>query len=574
MQNPVVYTEKNDCQDCYKCVKECSAKSIKIEGGSASIIYDYCIFCGHCTQICPVGAKKDRDDMSRVTKSIMLGHKCIVSLAPSYLSEFPGVKPEQMVAALKELGFHAVSETALGAEKVAAETQQWLEQQPDGIYVGSSCPAAVEYIRKYNPDLTDCIVPLYSPMLAHAKLLKTLYGDNIKVVFIGPCIAKKNEADQFPDLVDYAVTFKRLRKLFDENGIDPALMKTSGEADAFVPQPAGKGNLFPIDGGIFASMSSTTIGHADISRSSYSGMHHIKEILRDIPAMPKQGRKFIELLVCEGGCVKGPASIDPSSVLIKRQRIVDECARRSNSTSPAAFKEMNISRDFNNIKPAIRCVYSEQDIQDALRSVNKFSEKDELNCDGCGYDTCRDFCKAMLDGRAERSMCISYMRNVAQNKASVLLQKIPSGVVMVDDSLKIIDANQKFAELLGEEGMLMYEAKPGMEGIDLRKLLSFHKLFASVLESGEDMAEQDIRDNGAYYHVSVVTIQKFKLVCGIIQDMYDPGFQRDIVLNRTREVIEKNMEVVQKIAYLLGENASYTETMLNSILESHKDAKQ
>ena len=573
MQTPVLYTEKNDCQDCYKCVKECPTKSIKIEDSSASIMYDYCIYCGHCTQICPVGAKKDRDDMSRVKKAIAFGDRLIVSLAPSYISEFPGVSQEQLVTALKEVGFYAVSETALGAEKVAEETKLWIEQQPDGVYIGSSCPAAVEYIRKYHPDLTGNIVPLLSPMLTHAKLLKKLYGNSAKVVFIGPCIAKKNEADQFPDIIDYAVTFQRLKALFEEYGIEPAEMIAESDTK-FVPQSASLGNLFPIDGGILATMGGTrsTIGHADILHSSYSGMHHIKEIIHDIPKIPANGKKFIELLVCEGGCIKGPATIDTSSVMVKRQRVVDAGSKQVQKVQNAVelFNGINISRNFNNIKPTIQCVYSEQDIQEALRSVNKFSAKDELNCNGCGYDTCRDFSIAILDGRAERSMCISYMRKVAQDKASVLLQKIPSGVVMVDDKLTVIDANLKFAELLGEEGLLVYEARPGMEGSDLRKLLPFHKLFTAVLDSGEEMVEQDIRDGDKFYHLSIVTIQKFKIVCGIIQDMHDPGVQKDIVLTRTQAVIEKNMEVVQQIAYLLGETASYTEAMLNSILESQK----
>ncbi|MEE1119844.1 MAG: (Fe-S)-binding protein, partial [Bacteroidales bacterium] len=218
--------------------------------------------------------------------------------------------------------------------------------------------------------------------------------------------------------------------------------------------------------------------------------------------------------------------------------------------------------------------YTQQQIQEALKRVNKKSEADELNCGGCGYDTCRQFAKALIDGRAENDMCVSYMRKIAQDKTNILLKKIPQGIVIVNDSLKIVDTNEKFASMLGEEVKMLYDANPGLHGADITKLVPFHKFFSSVLSTGVDVLEQDIRDGDNYYSLSIFSVQDFSLVCGILQNLHAPEVRKDIVLKRTQDVIMENMKVVQKIAFLLGENASYTEAMLNSIVESHQDKEK
>jgi uncharacterized Fe-S cluster-containing protein len=205
--------------------------------------------------------------------------------------------------------------------------------------------------------------------------------------------------------------------------------------------------------------------------------------------------------------------------------------------------------------------------------VNKKSEADELNCGGCGYDNCREFAKALIAGKAENDMCISYMRKIAQDKTNILLKKMPSGIVIVNDKLKVVDANKNFADILGDEVKMIFEANPGLYGADITKLIPYHNLFSQVLETGVDIIEQDIRDGERYYTLSVFSVQNHSLVCGIIKNLHAPEVRKDLVLNRTKEVIMENMKVVQQIAFLLGENASYTESMLNSILESHSNDK-
>jgi PAS domain-containing protein len=235
------------------------------------------------------------------------------------------------------------------------------------------------------------------------------------------------------------------------------------------------------------------------------------------------------------------------------------------------YDNLDVKADYSYIPQVEDKKYTQQKIQEALLRVNKKNESDELNCGGCGYDSCRSFAKALIDGRAENDMCVSYMRRIAQDKTNILLKKLPQGIVIVNDNLKIVDANEKFADILGGEVKMIFEANPGLYGADITKLLPFHRFFSTVLSTGVDVIEQDIRNGDDYYSLSVFSVQDHSLVCGILQNLHAPEVRKDLVLKRTQDVIMENMKVVQKIAFLLGENASYTEAMLNSIVESHQE---
>ena len=584
MQNTApVYTEKSNCQDCYRCVKACPVKAIKLESGSASIIPDLCIYCGTCTLICPNGTKKVRNDLALLKQSLMRQEKIIVSLAPSYLSEYAKEDIHKVIAAFKEAGFWQVSETAIGAEKVAEATKAWIDEQPNGVYISSCCPSAVQLIKKYYPEYSSYVVPVFSPMITHSLFLKSIYP-NVKVAFVGPCAAKKSELDQFHDKIDFVLTFQEIKELFDDMGIYFEFMKPT-EEDVFFPFKASKGNLYPIDGGMLTNMidSITTTearinhntGNVDARYMTFSGVQNIKEILSDFKQLDTSCKTFLELMTCEGGCIKGPCSNENCSSATKRVQVLKNVnTQKQEHNYEEALKNLNISENYDYINAVEQKEYTQQQIQEALKRVNKKSEADELNCGGCGYDTCRQFAKALIDGRAENDMCVSYMRKIAQDKTNILLKKIPQGIVIVNDSLKIVDTNEKFASMLGEEVKMLYDANPGLHGADITKLVPFHKFFSSVLSTGVDVLEQDIRDGDNYYSLSIFSVQDFSLVCGILQNLHAPEVRKDIVLKRTQDVIMENMKVVQKIAFLLGENASYTEAMLNSIVESHQDKEK
>ncbi|TAJ15370.1 Fe-S cluster protein [Marinilabiliaceae bacterium JC017] len=567
-----IYTEVNDCKDCYKCIRECPTKAIKIADNKASIVDDLCIYCGHCVSICPAGAKKVRNGISRAKWLIKHKPRVFVSLAPSYASEFPNTTSEEMVSALKKLGFNGISETALGAQKVSEQLNSYLEGRQNGVYISSACPSVVELIRKYYPQHTMAITPFMSPMLAHAKMLKDWYGEDTSVVFIGPCIAKKLEADNFNQLIDAALTFKELSDWLEAENIDFTTQgENNEEANTFIPFEAADGAIYPLDGGMINTLN-TNSPNTNSSFMSFSGMDQVNSVLKELDTLGKDRPMFLELLACEGGCINGPGINKREGIVKKKLSIIEDFNnRKSLDPKPHELPSINIERDYFNITPVETTTVTNEAIRQALYSIGKTSVADELNCSGCGYDTCRDFAKALLENRAESAMCVSYMRQVAHHKATILLQKIPSGVIIVDDQNKVVEMNHNFAHMLGQEMELCFEANPGMRGAELEKLGTFSKHLKAALLTGKEFKEITFVENGRNFQLSIFNIQKHKLVTGIMQNIHQPEFQKDIVEKRTREVISKNMETVQKIAFLLGENASYTDSLLNSILDAHKE---
>ena len=579
-----IYTEKTQCQDCYKCIRECPVKAIRVENGHAAVVSELCVLCGHCVTICPAGAKRVRDDQPRARQLLTLKPRVIASLAPSFAAEFPGVSPAVLVSAIKQLGFFGVSETAIGADLVSsslagdfAAIRARKTLPSDGIeqrlFLSSACPVAVEYIKLYMSDLAPCITDRASPLLAHARFLKKLYGPDIGIVFIGPCVAKKREADVW-QTIDCSISFQDLRDWFAEAGIDlpdgrtaPAKATPASHADAesFIPYAAAKGALYPVDGGMIASIGKYP-GGTDIRTMTATGLEGIEAALRGITPDSLREPLFVELLACPGGCVNGPLAARGTAAAVRRMDLLEYAERALDTAGKADGPDLAGTLPAERV---VRPAHGDEDIRLALRQVGKVSVHDELNCGSCGYDTCRFFAAAMLEGRAERTMCVSYMRKLAQKKANGLIRAIPSGVVICDADLKIIECNQNFARLMGQDAALMFEAKPGMEGADLAKLTAMARFFRDVMESdGPDVVEREYREGKKIYQATVFSIEKGDSACGVVQDVTAPQIRRDRVIKQTKRVIDKNLAVVQKIAFLLGENAAETEATLNSIIES------
>lgn len=566
MQLRPVYTEPENCQDCYKCIRECPVKAIRIQNNKAYIIAERCIYCGHCTQICPTGAKKIRDGVPAVKALLRQHPQVILSLAPSYVSEFSGIPVANLIRALKKLGFSKVSETALGAELVSAAVNSYLLNSPAGIYISSACPVIVEYIRKYSPEHLPALTPLLSPLLAHARLLKKIYGEDTKVVFAGPCIGKKVEADNFKDLVEVAITFRDLRLWLSNEGIslsEPA----EPENMRFVPYTSGKGALYPVEGGMLAGIDGDD---KKIIKMAFSGMENVRDVIRNLHRGNRKDSLFLELLSCKGGCINGPGKLSPSSLALKRYDVTRNADLEQEVPLQAA---PDLSVVYRADPPEENENYTEEQILQALSAVGKTSAADELNCSGCGYDSCRDFAKALISGRAEENMCVSYMRKIAHDKATVLLQKIPAGVILADADLKIVDMNRFAALLLGEETTLVYDASPGLQGVSLEDVCSFSGLFGAALATGKEITERQIREDDKIWMLSIFNIQPHRLVFGLLQDQREPYGKNQWMLGKTEEVIRKHMETVRQIACLLGENAAYTDASLKAVMEVLKGKK-
>lgn len=577
---PPIHTEPTQCQDCYKCIRHCPVKAIRVENNHAKIIPEFCVYCGQCVIDCPPHAKQTREDGQWARHLLTTKKQVYVSLAPSFVSEFSDYTPQQLIAALKRLGFAGVSETALGADFVSAQLAKDLAlavENPQGqkLFLSSACPAVVEYIKLYQPELADCITDRASPLLAHARYLRKVYGDDIGVVFVGPCIAKKREADTW-DEIDVALTFQELRAWIEEEGLRPDTVIPVGQENQqeFVPRRAAKGVLYPIDGGMIATYKKyDRLGK--VRSMAISGLDEVQRALDGFDPENLKAPVFMELLACHGGCINGPGTSVHSPGALKRV-LVEEYAQDVDlvldeatvATAPVMEGTLPVSGN-------VHKGYSEEDIRAALRSVGKYSLEDEVNCASCGYDTCRSFAKAVLEDRAEKTMCVSYMRKLAQKKANGLIQAIPSGVVIVDKNLQIVECNLNFARLMGSDVVDMYQLKPGLEGADLTRLTFAAKLFADVLSrNGPDVIERDVREGKKIFHVTVFEIEREEIAAGVLEDITVPKNQRERTISQAQKVIEKNLSVVQKIAFLLGENAAETESMLNSIIESYSDGEE
>ncbi|HCG25701.1 MAG TPA: [Fe-S]-binding protein [Lentisphaeria bacterium] len=561
-----VYTIEAECQDCYKCVRHCPVKAIQVRDGHAAVIPEMCVACGNCVEVCPVKAKQVRNGTGRARRLLAETVPVYVSLAPSWVSEFRGVSAAQLVRALKELGVAGVSETALGAQLVSAEIARELDGGSPGLLLSSACPTSVDFIRKYLPELAGRITPVASPLIAHCRLLRDTFGENIRTVFIGPCIAKKNESDRHPDLLNLALTYPELRQLFREEGIDPARVTPRAE-DSFVPEAAEEGARYPIEGGMNDTIAFQT-RNRKVHYVTLSGLENIDLALSGIRELPKGETVFVEMLACHGGCVHGPCAEHDSPGLLERLRVLNyarlpEQPRRR--TAKGGIGDDFPAAAFEPPVPGIN------EIAAALRSIGKNSPEDELNCDGCGYDTCRNFAQALLAGRAEPSMCVSYLKKQAQKKANALLRSISSAVVITDKKLQIIECNRNFAALFGEDTLEAFDACPGLAGADLKRIVPFAGLFASSLQSGHDVRRDSLKVGKRLYNLNIFNIEPREVVGAVIFDVTNTEMRREQIAARAREVIDRNLATVQEIACRLGEQMADTELLLRSIADNYAD---
>lgn len=561
-----VYTIEAECQDCYKCVRHCPVKAIQVRDGHAAVIPEMCVACGNCVEVCPVKAKQVRNGTGRARRLLAETVPVYVSLAPSWVSEFRGVSAAHLVRALKELGVAGVSETALGAQLVSAEIARELDGGSPGLLLSSACPTSVDFIRKYLPELAGRITLVASPLIAHCRLLRDTFGENIRTIFIGPCIAKKNESDRHPDLLNLALTYPELRQLFREEGIDPARVTPRAE-DSFVPEAAEEGARYPIEGGMNDTIAFQT-RNRKVHYVTLSGLENIDLALSGIRELPKGETVFVEMLACHGGCVHGPCAEHDSPGLLERLRVLNyarlpEQPRRR--TAKGGIGDDFPAAAFEPPVPGIN------EIAAALRSIGKNSPEDELNCDGCGYDTCRNFAQALLAGRAEPSMCVSYLKKQAQKKANALLRSISSAVVITDKKLQIIECNRNFAALFGEDTLEAFDACPGLAGADLKRIVPFAGLFASSLQSGHDVRRDSLKVGKRLYNLNIFNIEPREVVGAVIFDVTNTEMRREQIAARAREVIDRNLATVQEIACRLGEQMADTELLLRSIADNYAD---
>jgi iron only hydrogenase large subunit-like protein/nitrogen-specific signal transduction histidine kinase len=410
-RNQLVYTVKDRCKVCYTCVRECPAKAIRIENGQAEIIPARCIACGNCIKVCNRQAKMFSFSIDRVKKLIKSESKVAAIVAPSIAAEFIDIPDYQkLVGMIKYLGFDYVNEVAFGAELVANQYKSLLQKELKQPFISTSCPAIVTYVEKHHPQIVKSLAPIVSPMIATARVLQKLHGNELKIVFIGPCIAKKSEASHpdFKGLVDEVISFIELRRMFDEKISRPEDIVPA----EFDPPLAGKGSVFPISGGMLQTV--------DLEEDFISGEIVVAEGRKDITEVLREFEqgyleaKLFDLLCCNG-CLNGPGMSSRSQFFFKRKNVSNFAKRQFDRIDQKKWQEeintystLDLSRTYQPDDQRYAADFSEEDIKKVKEKLGIFSMEDELNCTACGYDSCHEHAVAIIKGIAETEMCLPY----------------------------------------------------------------------------------------------------------------------------------------------------------------------
>ncbi len=571
-----VYTETTNCRDCYKCVRTCPVKAIQIKDGSAVIIKERCIFCGRCVAVCPNNAKKIRNDLSRAKILMGTKDKVICSLAPSFASEYEG-KEEKVLAALKRLGFAAVSETAIGAAFVSAAIDRYAKEH-DGKcpWVSTACPSVVELVKKYYPQDLEYLAKVPSPLQTHCAYLRKTYGEDIGIIFIGPCVAKKNEADIAPGYPDIALTWDEFATWMKDEGFS---LDDADPADAlpFSPAKAGVSAFYPVENGQIVTSELWGKGAFCQDAVPLSGMGEIGQVFTKLdPSMP-----FLELLSCEGGCINGPVGNKSVSLAERKSAVVRFTRSRLASgeklfTPDEDFVTEVLEKGYGLLKTVIPQEsvsfsrhFTEEEIAQALLELGKTSKEDELNCGGCGYNTCRDMAVAYLSGMAEAEMCVTKMRKEAQSKVDVLLRTIPNAIVIVNKDLNIADCNLNFLRIFGDmdEAILDESMLSLVNGLPLERFVPFYQKFSDEFYA-QKRNQYRLHYKDKFLRVTFFLVEAGRLLGAMFEDITNPTVRRETVVKKAEDVIQKSLETVQQIASLLGENAAETEIMLNSMIDA------
>ncbi len=548
--------KKTNCKNCYKCIRHCPVKAIRFSGNQAHIIGNECILCGQCFVVCPQNAKEIASETEKVKVLLQSGDPVYVSLAPSFVANYPGVGIGGMKAALQKLGFTDVEETAVGATIVKTEYERILREEGRDVLISSCCHSINLLIQKYFPGCLTYLADVESPMQAHCQDIRKRHP-GAKTVFIGPCVAKKDEAEYYSDIVDAVLTFEELTAWLEEAHIEltPDMDKNENSRARF----------FPTTGGVLKTMAQNAPGYTYMA---LDGVETCMEALRDIEA-GKVHKCFIEMSACIGSCIGGPVMeksgshshvrdyLSVSGYAGTRDFIVDQ---------PDA---MTLKKQFAYIEK--RAVMpSDMEINQVLRQMGKFKPSQELNCGSCGYNTCREKAIAVCQGKAEISMCLPFLKDKAESFSDTIVNNTPNGLIVLNEQLEVQQINEAAKKIMN----IRYDSD--ILGDQVVRVLD-PAVYVQVLSTGQNVYGQQtyFAEYKRYVEQTVVYDKDSRLLIGIMRDVTDEERDRvrkESISRQTVEVadkvVDKQMRIVQEIASLLGETAAETKIALAKLKES------
>jgi len=565
----VIGFKEAKCKNCYKCVRTCEVKAISVKNEQAQIMNDQCILCGQCLEACPQNAKTFISDLDKVKGFLKNGIPTVVSIAPAYLGILKYKTPGQVVTALLKLGFSMVRETAEGAAFVTEEYEKLLNAGTMENIITTCCPSVNDLIEIYYPSLTKYMAPVVSPMIAHGMLLSKELGNSVKIVFLGPCIAKKREAESDPrteGFIDAVINFSEVEQWLQEEHIDILEQEDTPPQN---PNPMVN-RLYPISSGVITSVVASK-KLTDHYRKFY--VHGIKNCIELFKSMEKGEVSgcFIEANTCNGGCIKGPA-VDHDSISRFKVKLDMEETTPKVSLEDASFfdraKDISFGKAFLDRSPKDPLPTLEQ-VNHILRKIGKTKSEDELNCGACGYSSCREKAIAVYQGKAELTMCIPYMHEKAQSMANVVLETTPNVIILVDSEMKIVEFSGS-AELyfniprVKAREMYLYEL---IDHTDFEEVLTTHKAIMGKKVEYPDRGQTTLQN--------IVYVTEQNAVLGIFQDVTKEeenskqAYKVKVdTIEMAQKVIDKQMMVAQQIAGLLGETTAETKVTLTKLRDT------
>lgn len=551
--------KKSNCKNCYKCIRHCPVKSIRFSGNQAYIIGNECILCGQCFVVCPQNAKEIVDETEKVRVLLQSGAPVYVSLAPSFAANYEGVGIEGMREALRQLGFADAEETAVGATMVKREYERMLRENHPDVLISSCCHSINLLIQKYYPTVLPYLAAVDSPMQAHCKDIKRRHPE-AKTVFIGPCVAKKDEAEHYDGIVDAVLTFEELTAWLDQKGI--ALKK---EKDCLQQSRA---RFFPTTGGVLKTMKQDA---PDYTYLALDGVENCKAALKEI----ENGRIhhcFIEMSACVGSCIGGPIMEKQHHTPLKDYMAIADYAGETDF-DVCQPDEVTMSKHFEYIERRAQ-MPSEAEIRDIMRNkMGKLKPSDELNCGSCGYDTCREKAIAIYQGKAEVSMCLPFLKEKAESFSDNIVNNTPNGLIVLNENLEVQQINTAARRIMNLRSASDVMGEPVVSIMD-------PTLFMQARNTGHDIHNQRtyLAEYDRYVDLTVVYDKEYRLLICIMRDVTAEEADREKKESISRQtveiadkVVDKQMRIVQEIASLLGETAAETKIALTKLKESIAD---
>ncbi len=567
-ERQIIFTNKARCRDCYRCLRNCPVNAIRLIDGQAFVENERCILCGTCLKECPQNAKQFRRDIEKVKRLLIENNNVAVSIAPSFPAIFEEWQAERIPSVLRKLGFDFISETAEAAYYVAKETHEIFSIQNKGMCLATACPSFVNYVEKYQPEEVKNLTPVVSPMIAHAQNLKDKLGKNCKVVFIGPCLAKKGEAErpELEGIVDAVLTFTELLEWFEEEKIDFKMF----EASKFDEEVIGNARLFPLTGGMFKTASLQT-DNLNTSVYSMSGIERIEDAINSFSKT--SSKVLIEPLICASGCVNGPGLPRTQNVFLRKQNIINYANKNFLKEDTAPEQKVNLRTSFSHNSAIKEIEFPEEKIRTIFEQTGKLQEEDQLNCGACGYSSCLENAKAILNGMVEIESCIPYMRRLAEQRTDRIIETSPNGIVILNEELEIIHMNPAFKKffmstnsIIGKRISYLMDPEP----------------FVKLKESETDKIEKTIKHEnyGLTCHQIMYKLVEEKQYIGIfvditknLTDVEKLDSLREKTIHQAQELLDHQIGMAQQLAKLLGENTAKGEELVENLLKLTQDEK-